>query len=374
MAPTQLLQSIKSIKDIDTHIRKRSKDLTTFGFRQGYLGLAYYHFLQGKYSGKRGHFTYCRSAFKNSFEYINCAKTVSYPVDFTDFGFVSQNLIEAGVLKRSVNEYLWHVDKFMYDAMLAEIGNGHIGGFGCGAIGFGLHFVHRAVHNHQDCVEILKALLLEILRQQLLYFNAPQTERRLYAGSLNLHDGQAGTILFLILLAEHNLAERRLISFTLGKAMAFLLSVLETKVSGQPHICFQQGSLGLAYAILRAGQSFNNRAWITLATDLLKTCSLHARTRYEDTANVSLFDGSCGAAVFFSRVYELTNCPNIKKTAELCFEKTLSTLNQNQANGLLNKNPEWDLGFLKGITGSCAGLMRFASNNQINFDKMVWLL
>lgn len=374
MTPTHLLQSTKSIKAIDTLIRKRSKDLTTFGFRQGYLGLAYYHFLQGKYSGKRGHFSHCRSAFKSSFDYINCPKTVSYPVDFTDFGLVSQNLIEAGVLKRSVNEYLWHVDKFMHDAMLTEIGNGHLGGFGCGAIGFGLHFVHRAVHNHQDCAEILKALLLEILRQQLLYFNVPQTERRLYSGSLNLHDGQASTLLFLTLLAEHKLAERRLITFTLSKAMAFLLSVLETKVPDQPHICFQQGCLGLAYAMLRAGQSFNNPAWITLAKDLLKTCSLHARTRYEDTANVSLLDGSCGAAVFFSRVYELTSCPELKKTAELCFEKTLSTLNLNQATELLDKNPELDLGFLKGITGSCAGLMRLVSNNQINFDKMLWLL
>lgn len=370
-----LKPAYSKIQKIHAAVHSQKAGLNRFGFRNGYLGISVFCYLYSLHTGQSTYVRQSSKYFDLACETINIDPAVSYPLDFSDLGIVSQYLVGAGVLDLAPNVFLEDVDKFLLKKMRFEIMQNNLSGFSTGAAGYGLYFLHRANYDPQQCAIILSEFI-PALRGSGLYGNADLDRRGAVAkqnhlGELNLSCGICSVILLLSKMVESGWTTDNNISGIMDTLIHFVFLKYDALEDFKKIICFQDGDLGIGYALLRAGQVLNRPLYSEKGEQILEQCANALVHQNRRLPNSSMLNGSAGAALVFEKAYQLTDKDLFNGAAEFCFR---SILEFDAEQGDILPLPQPDLSFMKGISGTGAGLIKALGRDRIDFGELLWLI
>jgi hypothetical protein len=363
------------IDEIYEAIHSQRTGMNRFGFRCGYLGISVFCYLYGLHTRQQTYFRQSSKYFDLACNTINIDPLVSYRLDFSDLGIVSQYLISAGVLDLTPNIFLEDVDKFLAGKMRLEMKQNKMAGFSTGAAGYGLYFLSRANYEPQQSVVILSEFIAAIRCDELCYsgrLHRNVTDSKAsHLNELSLARGISSVILLLSKVAESGWADDSNIVEIIDSISHFIFWKYERLKSSKKLLCFQDGDLGIGYALLRTGQVFNRPLCIEKGEQILEQCANICLNKKEHLSDISLLSGASGAALVFERVYKLTGNDLFNQTAEFCYSGVLE-FDAEQKHTLLPSQP--DLSFMEGITGTGAGMIKALSRDRIDFGELLWLI
>jgi hypothetical protein len=365
----------EKIDQIYAFIHSDNAGLNRFGFRRGYLGIAVFCYLYGLHTHQKTYFRQSSKYFDLACQTINIDPAVSYPLDFSDLGIVSQYLVGAGVLDLTPNIFLEDVDKFLGKKMRFELGQNNLAGFSTGAAGYALYFLHRATYDPLQSAVMLSEFISAIRRDQLHY--TVQVDRGLATENpdllreLNLSEGICSVILLLSKLAESGWAADTDIVEIIDNLSHFVIWKYEMLNSPAKSVCFQDGDLGIGYALLRAGKVFNRCLCFEKGGQILEECANIFLLKNKPLPDTSMLGGTSGAALVFEKVYHLAGQDLFSHAADCCYKYTLD--GDVSGEGIMQPMQP-DLSFIEGITGTGAGLIKAISRDRIDFGELLWLI
>lgn len=363
------------VQQISSVIQSQKTRLNRFGFRNGYLGISVFCYLYGLHTGQKSHLRQSAKYFDIACETINIDPTTSFSYDLSDLGIVCQYLVGGGVLNLSPNVFLEDVDQFLLKRMRFEVDQNNIMGFSRGAAGYGLYFLHRARYDPEACKVIL-AELFSAMRVNT-DFDKPDDDYMLSPNSfdpldkLNLSCGAGSMILLLSGMAESGWIVDSQMALTCDRLVEFVLSKHAPDKDLTKTFCFQQGDLGIGYALLRTGAVFHRAGCSKKGEQILRRCADAMILEGAYLANTSMRNGFSGAALVFEKAYELTRKELFNHAAEFCFKALLEFEVPPQD---VISPIEADLSFMDGIVGEGAGLIKAIGRQNIDFAELLWLI
>lgn len=82
---------------------------------------------------------------------------------------------------------------------------------------------------------------------------------------------------------------------------------------------FQDGDLGIGYALLRAGQVFHNAIFSDKGEQILERCAYVFLDKNKWVPDSGMLNGASGGGLVFEKAYRLTGNDLFNQTAESCF-------------------------------------------------------
>jgi len=358
------------IEEIYEELSLSKNKITRFGLLNGYLGLSVFYYLYGMHTGNKSCIKESAILFDQAMETINM-HPINYALDFTDLGVVSQYLIKYGVLEYEPNHFLEEVDHFLLLRLRQGIKHVDFGGFSNGIIGHGLYFLERARFAPERFAPVVTELVQGLMgccvtTQKAAHWYPDQPFR------MALWNGQAAIILFLTVAAERKLIEKQVIYALVGKAIDFLFGQFKMQPQSGNLLSFQMGDLGIGYAMLRAGQVFENSVWCESGLDLLGRRAGFCLANEAAMKCCSILTGAAGAAMAFEKIYQLTGTALFGAAAELCFARLVPLYEKGRANILVDRDST--LCFGTGIAGVGTALIKSLHRNDRDYAHLLWMI
>ncbi|MGX5855023.1 lanthionine synthetase LanC family protein [Dyadobacter jiangsuensis] len=370
--------ALEKVRQINSVIQSQKARLNRFGFRNGYLGISVFCYLYGLHTGQKSHLRQSAKYFDIACEAINIDPTISFPYDLSDLGIVCQYLVRGGVLNLSPNVFLEDVDQFLLKRMRFEVDQNNIMGFSRGAAGYGLYFLHRASYDPHSS-KIILAEFFSAVRDHADFDkseydnphspDSPDSSDPL--DELNLSCGAGSVILLISRMAESGWIIDSEMALICNRLVEFILSKYPCHSDLAKTFCFQQGNLGIGYALLRTGAAFHQPRCSEKGEQILRQCANAIVLESASLANTSMRNGFSGAALVFERAYKLTRKDLFNHAAEFCF-KALLEFEAPQQDVVPLVEP--DLSFMDGIAGEGAGLIKAIDRQNIDFGELLWLI
>ena len=367
--------ALEKVHQINSVIGSQRTRLNRFGFRNGYLGISVFCYLYGLHTGQKSHLRQSAKYFDMACETINIDPTIRFPYDLSDLGIVCQYLFSRGVLNLSPNIFLEDVDQFLLKRMRFEVDQNNLMGFSRGAAGYGLYFLHRASYDPHACKIILAELFSAMCDNadfdKLVHDNPLSPSSADPFDELNLSCGAGSVILLISRMAESGWIIDSQMALICGRLAESILSKHANLRDFTNAFCFQQGNLGIGYALLRTGAVFHQSRYCEKGEQILMQCADAMIVNSARLANTSIRDGFSGAALVFERAYELTRKDLFNHAAGFCF-KALLEFEGSQQSAISPIEP--DLSFMDGIAGEGAGLIKAIDPQNIDFGELLWLI
>jgi lantibiotic biosynthesis protein len=387
------------LKDIERKIdvlyetaRLHQRELTSFGFSRGFLGLSVLTHLYSRHTGNPHYLTEARVLFDEACRMINDGAQTSYPLDMAELGIITQYLCEADVLDLEPNEFLSDVDTILLGKMRAELQKKNAGGFVNGALGYGVYFLQRFPYDRARFAPILRELVegicqLAIYTKQGCYWISKLNpkEERTY---LTMPHGTAAILLFFAKVVEYEIVAAEVLLPVMKESIDY---IIHHEVQNQPYryidlvqephksrlaLCY--GDMGVGYALLRAGFAFEQLAWYHKGVNILKHCTRRRDSESSGVKDAGILFGSVGLGIMFSRIHTLTNEACFQEAADFWYASTLDFAeHEDGLAGYKAAYNQWhthtNLAFSEGIIGIGAGLIKALHSDKVDFDSLVWL-
>jgi lantibiotic biosynthesis protein len=383
----------QKINDILLQAHANWNLLSGFGFSRGVLGLSLLYSLQGEHTGDQHFFDKSRKLFDDACLMISEQGSKAFYVDLAELGILTEYLHKKGVLHLEPNEFLGDVDSMLHSQMKSYISDANIGGFVNGAMAMGLYFLHRFASNPTEVREILRELIQAIEEQAVRTTQGWHWKSRLNPREervyLTLPHGSAATILFLAKAAERGIIKPDDVRNTVSQAISLLLHheipdshfhfpdfMHETERS-RLALCY--GDMGAGYALLRAGQVFDQDGWLRKGLEVLQNCARRRSPATTSVMDASLLFGATGLGLFFDKVYVLTHRPEFDEAARYWHDRVSDFAGESEGfagfKAAYNQwHPHTNLCFCEGIIGIGAGMIRTRQKDNTDFDELIWLL
>lgn len=362
------------IQKIHDTVDSEQGKLDRFGFRNGFLGISVFSYLYSVHTGQSTYLRQSSKYFDIACRTINIDPAVSYYDDFADLGIIAQYLIQEGVLDLTPNIFLEDVDKFLVNRMRREITENNIAGFSTGAAGYGLYFLHRANYNPQQSSlmlsELFSAIRHTIVRSESGSYPWLSKIDHNPLRELSLSCGVCSIVLLMSKMIETGCLTDSYISDISSRLLDYVLRKYEALLDRRKSICFQDGDLGIGYALLRAGMVFNNRVHSEKGKQILEQCAKVLLSERQRPIDISMLDGFSGAALVFEKAHQLTYNKLYNDATQFCFQTVLEYDIRDDVWPLVPP----DLSFMKGISGAGAGLIKALMPDKIDFAELLWLI
>jgi lantibiotic biosynthesis protein len=383
----------QKINDILLQAHSHRNLLTGFGFSRGVLGLSLLYSLQGEHTGDQAFFDKARKRFDDACLMISEQGSKAFYLDLAELGILTEYLHKKGVLDLEPNEFLSDVDGILHSQMRNYLSDLNIGGFVNGAMAMGLYFLHRFSSNPVEVREILRELIHAIEEQAMRttqgwYWKSRLNprEERIY---LTLPHGSAATILFLSKIAERGIVQPEDVRNTVSQAISLLLHheiqdshfhfpdfMNETERS-RLALCY--GDMGAGYALLRAGQVFDQESWWTKGFEVLQNCARRRSLATTSVMDASLLFGATGLGLFFDKIHALTHRTEFDEAARYWHDRVSDFAGESEGfagfKAAYNQwHPHTNLSFCEGIIGIGAGMIRTLQKDNADFDELIWIL
>jgi lantibiotic modifying enzyme len=369
LLPTGL--ATRTIDDIYHTIRKNNAPLSGIGFLNGHLGISLFYYLYSLHVSQKSVFAESAACFESGLNMLHTNPQINYPLHCTELCAVSQQLADAGVLSLDPNRLLGKWDKILLANMRTALAQMNVGGFATGATGYGLYFLSRARYNPDRFAPVIRELTdsldqYAISSQQACHWCPDQRV------ALTLWNGQAAVILFLACAADYGFIDKKRFYTMIGKAVNFL----SFQLKHQPFsnlLSVHLGDLGTGYALLRAGQTFENEHWQASALEILGKRAGTYLANGASTEPAGILTGVAGAAIAFDKVFSLTGNQLFSAAADLSYTAILSSL-QDQPTGHISKSSRCDLCFGTGLSGIGSSLIKMLHRENIRCGHHLWLI
>lgn len=340
------------------------------GLLTGHLGTALFYYLYALHSRRHQ----CLSEAKNHFEkalHIFAGQPGLTEAGFNDLSLLANYLSTAGIMKPGLGQPFPALDRLLLKKMRAAFQSGHIGGFSCGAMGYGLHFLNRAFIYPKNYLPVVGEII-QGLRSAAIH--GPSAFHWCYERhyTSTLWNGQAAVILFLTRTAELGLVKKESVSGMLVKAINYLLSQHKHQVSTDL-LSVQMGDLGTGYALLRAGQTFGNDSWQNAGLEILGARAGKTLTLAGADFPLGILNGAAGAAIVFEKIHALTANPLFDHAAQRSYKALLSVEISSDAEQTVPYSQN-ELSFGTGISGIGATMIQMLHPQNINLQPLLWLL
>jgi len=359
------------VDEIYEVVSTHKKQLSSFGFTRGYLGVSVFTYLYAVHSGKKQYLDDAREAFDHACDLVDSDPLKAYPQDFAGLGAVAQYLCQVSVLDLDPNVFLSDIDAVLLKKMRAELYTGNLGGFASGALGYGLYFLQRSYYNRPFAQPVIEELVQGIVRYAI-----PSGEGCYWKSELNGHYTRpalyapAETTAVLIFLAR---------AIEMGLCPA---DFLEGIVSGAiVYMDSQQAdpNAETGYALLRTGAAFGNPAWTRDGLDVLRG---YAKCRQEHSGTMQdagIHRGAAGLALLLDRAARLTYDQTLEDAAGFWYRQILRfDMHPDGFAGYKTSENPWNmqknLAFCEGIAGIGSALVKALHPDKVNFDDLIWLL
>nr|WP_295924674.1 lanthionine synthetase LanC family protein [uncultured Dyadobacter sp.] len=369
-SPVPYDAAASSIEKIYHLISRHQDTVRAPGLLTGHLGTALFYYLYALHSRQHQ----CLSLAKNQFEkalHILGSQPGSIETGFNDLSLLANYLSTAGVIRPGLGKPFPALDRLLLQKMRAAFQSGQIGGFACGALGYGLHFLNRAFIYPKYYLHVVGEI---IQRLQSAAIYGPSACHWCYDQhyTTTLWNGQAAVILFLTRTAELELVKKESVSGVLFKAIEFLLSQHKHQVSTDL-LSVQMGDLGTGYALLRAGQTFGNDSWQNAGLQILGARAGKTLTLAGADLPLGILNGAAGAAIVFKKIHALTANPLFDHAAQRSYKALLSMEIPSEADQKIPFS-QTELSFGTGISGIGATMIQMLHPQKINLQPLLWLL
>lgn len=358
------------IDEIYEVVSTHKKQLSSFGFTRGYLGVSVFTYLYAVHSGKKQYLDDARDAFDHACDLVDSDPLKAYPQDFASLGAVAQYLCQVSVLDLDPNVFLSDIDAVLLKKMRSELYVGNLGGFGSGALGYGLYFLQRSYYNRSLAQPVIDELVQGIVRYAIptgegCYWksgmNGNHTKRPLFSPTET-----TAVILFLALAIDMGLCPADFLEGIVTEAIIFIENQ-ETDANAET-----------GYALLRAGAAFGNPSWTREGLEMLRKYAECRQDHISCTKEAGIHYGAAGLALLFDRVAQLTYDQTLENAASFWYKQILRfDLHPDGFAGYKTVENSWNiqknLAFSEGIAGIGSALVKALHPEKVNFDDLIWL-
>ena len=98
------------IDEIYEVVSTHKRQLSSFGFTRGYLGVSVFTYLYAVHSRKKQYLDVAREVFDHACDLVDSDPLKAYPQDFASLGAVAQYLCQVSVLDIDPNVFLSDID------------------------------------------------------------------------------------------------------------------------------------------------------------------------------------------------------------------------------------------------------------------------
>ncbi|SDE43871.1 hypothetical protein SAMN04487996_10546 [Dyadobacter soli] len=407
------------IDEIYEVVSAHKKQLSSFGFTRGYLGVSVFTYLYAVHSGKKQYLDDARDAFDRACDMVDSDPLKAYPQDFAGLGAVAQYLCQVSVLDIDPNIFLSDIDAVLLKKMRSELYVGNLGGFSHGALGYGLYFLQRSYYNRAFAQPVIEELVQGIVRYAI-----PTDEGCYWKSGLNgSHTKPAifspnettAVLLFLARAIEMGLCPADFLEGIVNEAIIYLDNqhtnlakpfrgtagnssapngdsrngIFRNGIfrNGSGYAVMQEVSYEVsrevnaetAYALLRTGAAFGNTAWTREGLEMLREYAKARRERASCMRDAGIHAGAAGLALLFDRSAQLTYDQTLENAAHFWYRQILRfDLHPDGFAGYKTSENAWNmqknLAFCEGILGIGSALVKALHPEKVNFDDLIWLL
>lgn len=371
-----------------------TNQLTTFGYTKGLLGQVlfwsyYAHFADDKDAQKRAQTLLVESIHRVTQPYTGH----SFTKELAEFGIFLEYASANGLVELNTNALLTGPDQLLATAMTDALDRRDFDPY-TGALGPGYYFLSRAA-SQESARQAIDQLVLGLHRIAVmdevghLYWPSQLfDDDRVYLG---LSHGSAAILLFLCRAIELGI-QVDLASSMVRRSVGYLLVqqqnyqqvgsffpdiVHEKPAQSRLGLCY--GDLGIAYSLLRAGQVLNDHLIEEEGLTIFCFSATRRSPAESGIRDAGILYGASGTALLFDKAYELTGQPELDEAARHWYEQIPDFATHNNATagyqGVFNQHfPHTNIGFMEGIAGIGATLMKSAERDNYSFNELIWLL
>lgn len=378
------------IDEIFEVVRTHKKQLSSFGFTRGYLGVSVFTYLYAVHSGKKQYLDDARDAFYHACDMVDSDPLKAYPQDFAGLGAVAQYLCQVSVLDLDPNIFLSDIDAVLLRKMRSELYIGNLGGFAHGALGYGLYFLQRCYYNRAFAQPVIEELVQGIVRYAI-----PTGEGCYWKSGLNGNQAKpalfspnetTAVLLFLARAIEMGLCPADFLEGIVNEAIIYLDNQ-HTNLTKPQKDTIYNGSVPngnalhteTAYALLRSGGAFGNQAWTREGLEMMRKYAKYRQERASCTREAGIHNGAAGLALLFDRASQLTYDETLENAAHFWYKQILRfDLHPDGFAGYKTAENSWNvqknIAFCEGILGIGSVLVRALHPGKVSFDDLMWLL
>ena len=357
------------IDEIYEVVSTHKKQLSSFGFTRGYLGVSVFTYLYAVHSGKKQYLDVAREAFDHACDLVDGDPLKAYPQDFASLGAVAQYLCQVSVLDLDPNVFLSDIDAVLLKKMRSELYIGNLGGFGSGALGYGIYFLQRSYYNRALAQPIIDELVQGIVRYAI-----PTGEGCYWKSGLNGHHTKpavfsptetTAVLLFLARAIDMGLCPADFLEGIVNEAIIYIENQ-ETDTNAET-----------GYALLRAGAAFGNPSWTRAGLEMLRKYAKCKQEHLSATRDAGIQHGAAGLALLFDRVARLTYDQTLENAAGFWYRQILRfDIHPDGFAGYKTLENSWNmqknLAFGEGIAGIGSALVKALHPEKVNFDDLIW--
>ncbi|MGX5852161.1 hypothetical protein ACWKW6_00880 [Dyadobacter jiangsuensis] len=359
------------IDEIYEVVSTHKKQLSSFGFTRGYLGVSVFTYLYAVHSGKKQYLDVAREVFDHACDLVDSDPLKAYPQDFASLGAVAQYLCQVSVLDLDPNVFLSDIDAVLLKKMRSELYIGNLGGFGSGALGYGIYFLQRSYYNRALAQPIIDELVQGIVRYAI-----PTGEGCYWKSGLNGHHAKpavfsptetTAVLLFLARAIDMGLCPADFLEGIVNEAIIYIENQ-ETDTNAET-----------GYALLRAGAAFGNPTWTRAGLEMLRKYAKCRQEHLSATQDAGIQHGAAGLALLFDRVARLTYDQTLENAAGFWYRQILRfDIHPDGFAGYKTLENSWNmqknLAFGEGIAGIGSALVKALHPEKVNFDDLIWHL
>lgn len=284
-------------------------------------------------------------------------------IDLADLALVCHRFSDRRILEVKPEYFFEDIDPLAVRAMQQA---GPLSGFKSPRMGAALYALRRLTGGCSDFSWPVTALTAAITMGGLSAFGADDADLQQKA-RYGLADGHAAPVLFAAAASELGLLDSQLPITGISWRVQHILSSVNDDKSFQMDLGWHYGELGKAYAVLRAGMAFENKAWIGAAMQILICCAHQILD--QGISHLDIASGAAGAALVFQKVHRITGQSIFEDVAAriqwLLNRATLPVDEQNFDSGY---------SFYHGIAGIGLAIIAGTSPQDQEVEELLWLL
>jgi lantibiotic modifying enzyme len=317
----------------------------------------------------------------------------SFTKELAEFGIFLEYANANSLVELDTNALLTGPDQLLAATMTDALNRRDFDPY-TGALGPGYYFLSRAA-SQESARQVIDQLVVGLHRIAVadevghLYWPSQLFgDNRVYLG---LSHGSAAILLFLCRAIELGI-QVDLASGMVQRAVGFLLVhqqnyqqigsffpdiVHEKPAQSRLGLCY--GDMGVAYSLLRAGQVLNDHL---IEEEGLAVFTFSATRRSPAESGIrdaGILYGASGTALLFDKAYELTGQPELDEAARHWYDRIPDFATHDNATagyqGVFNQHfPHTNVGFMEGIAGIGATLIKSTQRDTYSFDELIWLV
>jgi lantibiotic modifying enzyme len=325
--------------------------------------------------------------------------TPTYASGISGIGWTIEHLRQNGFVEIDTDIVIGSFDEFLYPKMLQFMSSGNYD-YLHGALGIGLYYLNRLSNPKTKLyiVELINELEkhAEHFSENIAWESRLFDERNETVYNLSMSHGIASIVSVLSQFYQANIECERVrnlvngaVNFLLGNKNnsrlskytfpAYISKNLSSKV-GWGRLAWCYNDLGIAMALLKAGQVFKNEVWKQEAINTLINTTIIKDFIEAKIMDAGLCHGTAGIAHIYNRAYIYTGLEIFKDSAKYWYEQTLklASFDDGLAGYKTYRTPEYggmcnDYGFLEGIAGIGLAIISAVSDIEPAWDGALLL-